>query len=122
MTRIMKKQPEFAFALEYVKDIEAARRFYTEVVGLKVERQHAQFTQFGHFAVASDEAVGDGKERELYWQVENAETALAELSERSQVTMPLKQLPFGKVFGIKGPAGQPCFLVEFAAHRPSEKA
>jgi len=63
----MKKPPEFAFALEYVKDIEAARRFYSEVLGLKVERQHAQFVQFHEFAIASDEALGDGKDRELYW-------------------------------------------------------
>jgi predicted enzyme related to lactoylglutathione lyase len=118
----MNKQPKFAFALEYVKDITAARRFYAEVLGLKPEREHAQFVQFENFAIASDEAVGETKARELYWQVEDAESAHAELSERSKVTAPLKQVPFGKVFGIQGPAGEPCYLVQFANDRPSRRA
>ncbi len=31
------QEPRFGFALEYVKDIAAAKRFYVDVVGLKVE-------------------------------------------------------------------------------------
>jgi hypothetical protein len=29
-------------------------------------------------------------------------------------------MPFGKVFGVKGPAGQPRYLLELAQDRPSQ--
>jgi len=118
----MHQKPHFGFALEYVKDIEAAKRFYVDVVGLKVERFHPRFVQFAGFAIASDEAMGSGKDRELYWLVDDAPEAFAEMSKHSEVTMPIKQMPFGKVFGIKGPAGQPLYVCQLAADRPSQKA
>jgi predicted enzyme related to lactoylglutathione lyase len=118
----MHQQPHFGFALEYVKDVEAAKRFYVDVVGLKVERFHPRFVQFHGFAIASDEAMGSGKERELYWLVDDAAEAFVQLSKRSEVTMPVKQMPFGKVFGIKGPAGQPLYVCQLAADRPSQAA
>jgi len=31
-------QPKFGFVVEYVPDIEAAKRFYVEVLGLVMER------------------------------------------------------------------------------------
>ncbi len=118
----MHQKPHFGFALEYVKDIEAAKAFYTDVVGLKVERFHPRFVQFPGFAIASDEAMGGGQERELYWLVDDAPEAFSEMSKHSEVVMPIKQKPFGKVFGIKGPAGQPLYVCELAADRPSQKA
>jgi hypothetical protein len=36
--------------------------------------------------------------------------------------MPLKPMPFGKVFGIQDPSGQPQYLIEFAKVRPSQPA
>jgi len=117
----MQQKPRFGFALEYVKDIEAAKRFYVDVVGLKVERFHPRFVQFAGFAIASDEAMGGGKERELYWLVDDASEAFAEMSKHSEVTLPIKQMPFGKVFGIKGPAGQPLYVCQLAADRPSQQ-
>src|SRR5512143_1152532 len=96
--------PHFAFVLEYVTDVEAARRFYTDVLGLEVERYHPAFVQFDRFAVASDESMTGSREPELYWVVEDAEAAFRELSGKAEVTMPLKQMPFGKVFAIKDPA------------------
>jgi cyclopropane fatty-acyl-phospholipid synthase-like methyltransferase len=36
-----------------------------------------------------------------------AEAAYEECSANGDVSMPLKQMPFGKVFGIRDPAGQP---------------
>jgi predicted enzyme related to lactoylglutathione lyase len=118
----MQETPRFGFALEYVTDIQAAQRFYTEVVGLKVERSHPRFVQFQGFAIASDEAMGSGKERELYWLVDDAAAAFERMSKHSQVTMPVKEMPFGKVFGIKGPAEQPIYICQLAADRPSKKA
>ena len=34
--------------------------------------------------------------------------------------MPLPEMPFGKCFGIKDPAGQVHYLLEFASERPSQ--
>ena len=115
----MTQHSDFGMVLEYVADIEAAKRFYVDVMGLKVEREHPQFVQFEHFAVASDAAIGELREREVYWVVPDVEAAFAQVAQKSEVMVPLKELPFGKVFGIRGPAGEPCYLLEFAKNRPS---
>jgi predicted enzyme related to lactoylglutathione lyase len=116
----MSIQPEFAFYLEYVSDVDAAMRFYTDVVGLKVERYHPTFVQFDRFAIASDASMSGTREAEVYWTVPDAEAAFSELSQKAQVVMPLKQMPFGKVFGIQGPTGKPLYLLELAQNRPSQ--
>lgn len=121
----MSSKPRFGFVLEYVADVEAAKRFYTDVLGLTVDRDHPTFVQFKdeagvNFAITSDEPLGDG-EPELCWVVDEAEAAYRELSQRAEVSLPLKELPFGKVFGLKGPAGRPHYLVEFAQIRPSQR-
>ena len=120
----MTTKPRFGFALEYVSDIEAAKRFYVEVLGLEVERDHPTFVQFkdqagANFAIASDESMGGRCGLELYWLVDDAETAFSDLSQKAGVSLPLKEMPFGKVFGIKDPAGQPQYLIELAQNRPS---
>jgi predicted enzyme related to lactoylglutathione lyase len=112
--------PEFEFALEYVEDVEEARHFYENVMGLKAERAHPTFVQYGHFAIASDERVGEGGEPELYWSVADADAALAELTGKAEIAVPMKAMPFGKVFAVKDPAGRPRFLLEWAKKRPSE--
>ncbi len=121
----MTNAPQFGFALEYVTDIEAAKRYYVDVLGLEVERYHPTFVQFDHFAIASDQSLSGTREPELYWLVEDAESAFRDLSDKAEVTLPLKQMPFGKVFGIKvfgikDPAGHPRYLVELAKNRPSQ--
>jgi len=116
----MSNKSEFGFVLEYVTDIQAARRFYVEVLGLKVERESPAFIQFSHFALASDESMSETRDPEIYWIVEDAAAALAELSPKAEVSLPLKQMPFGKVFGLKDPAGQAQYFVEFAQNRPSQ--
>lgn len=116
----MSRSPEFGFVLEYVTDIEAAKRFYIEVVGLKVERLSPVFVQFNHFAIASDASLGGKRDPEVYWLVDDVEAAFNDLSQRAEVILPLKQMPFGKVFSIKDPAGQPLYLIEFAQDRPSQ--
>lgn len=115
----MQQHPRFAFALEYTDDIGAATRFYTDVMGLEVERQAPQFVQFGNFAIASDESLGGTREVELYWVVDDADAAYREMSSSAEITSPMRQMPFGKVFGVKGPTGEPRFLVEFVKNRPS---
>lgn len=116
----MSNKPEFGFILEYVKDIEAAKRFYVEVLGLEVERTSPVFVQFKNFAIASDEPLGGTGEPEVYWLVEDAQAAYDDLSQKAEIILPLKQMPFGKVFSIKDPAGCPLYLIEFAEDRPSQ--
>ena len=60
------------------------------------------------------------RDPELYWRVDNAEAAFAELRERDDVSLPLKQMPLGKVLGIKNPDGRPCNVLELARDCPSE--
>ncbi len=122
----MASKPRFGFALEYVSDIEAAKRFYVEVLGLEVEREAPTFVQFkdqagDYFAVASDESMSGSRDLELYWLVDDAEAAFGDLSQKAEVILPLKQMPFGKVFGVKDPAGQPRYLIELAQNRPSRR-
>lgn len=116
----MSTHPKFGFILEYVTDIEAATRFYVDVLGLKVERSHPVYVQFEHFAIASDESMSGRRDPEQYWLVEDAQAAYDELSQKAEVVMPLKQMPFGTVFGIKDPAGRPLYLLAFAQNRPSQ--
>jgi predicted enzyme related to lactoylglutathione lyase len=115
----------FGFALEYVTDIDSVKRFYVDVLGLEVEREAPSFVQFKNqagatFAIASDESLGGTRETELYWLVEDAEAAFRDLSPQAEVSLPLREMPFGKVFGIRDPAGQPLYLIELAQHRPSQ--
>jgi catechol 2,3-dioxygenase-like lactoylglutathione lyase family enzyme len=116
----MSTTPRFGFALEYVPDVEAATRFYVDVLGPEVERSHPTYVQFQNFAIASDESMNGRNEPELYWLVDDAEAALRDLSGRAEVSMPLKQMPFGKVFAVTDPAGRPRYLLEFARNRPSQ--
>ncbi|HEX5501519.1 MAG TPA: VOC family protein [Thermomicrobiales bacterium] len=116
----------FAFALEYVPDVEAVKRFYVDVLGLEVEREHPTFVQFkdragANYAIASDESLGGRNELELYWLVDDVEAAYRELSGKVEVSVPLRQVPYGKVFGIKDPTGQSQYLLEFARDRPSQR-
>jgi catechol 2,3-dioxygenase-like lactoylglutathione lyase family enzyme len=114
--------PQFGFVLEYVPDIETAKRFCTDVLGLVMERYHPTFVQFSHFAIATDESLSGSRDPELYWLVDDAEAAFREISGKAEVTLPLKQMPYGKVFGIKNTAGRPCYLLELARDRPSRPA
>ena len=118
----MFNKPKFGFVIEYVTDIETAKRFYTDVLGLEVERSHPTYVQFEHFAIASDESMSGTRDPEMFWLIDDAEAALKELSQTAEIIMPLRQLPFGKVIGIKDPAGQPLYLLEFAQNRPSQAA
>jgi catechol 2,3-dioxygenase-like lactoylglutathione lyase family enzyme len=110
------------FTLEYVSDIDKARRFYVDLLGLVVERQHPTYVQFSHFAIASDESLSGTRELETYWLVDDADAAYAELRGKAEVCQPLEQKPYGKVFGVKNPDGRPCYVVEFARDRPSRPA
>jgi catechol 2,3-dioxygenase-like lactoylglutathione lyase family enzyme len=111
--------PRFGFIVEYVKDIEAAKRFYVEVMGLHIQRSHPTFVQFETFAIASDAPMGGEAEQELYWLVDDAQMAFNDLSAKAETSLPLKQVPFGKVFGIRDHDGRPRYILELSKARPS---
>ena len=116
----------FAFTLEYTTDIPAVRRFYTDVLGLQVDRDHPTFVQFkdangAAYAIASDAPMDRGDVPELWWSVDDAESAFAEMSQQAELAMPLRDMPFGKCFGIKDPTGQIHYVLEFAQQRPSQQ-
>lgn len=118
----MSVKARFGFVVEYVADIEAAKRFYVEVMGLEMERYHPTYVQFGTFAIANDQSMSGSRDPELYWLVDDAEEAFRELSVKAEVVAPVKQMPFGKVFSVKEPGGRPRFLLELARERPSRPA
>src|SRR3954467_7548646 len=97
--RAMTITPRFGLAVDYVTDIQTAKRFYVEVLGLAVDREAPTFVQFrdpggSMFAIASDEPLGGRAETELYWLVDDAEAAYRQFAPASQVSLPLKELPF----------------------------
>src|SRR5579875_2114782 len=112
-------RPELGIVIEYVADVDAATHFYVDVVGLDVERQHPAFVQFressgARFAIASDEPLALGGERELYWFVDDVNAIFERLTGRVEIVRPLTKMPFGKVFGVKGPSGKPQFFLQLA--------
>lgn len=46
--------------------------------------------------------------------MDDVEAAYRELSDWAEVSAPLKQLPFGTVFGVKDAAGNARYVLEFA--------
>jgi catechol 2,3-dioxygenase-like lactoylglutathione lyase family enzyme len=114
------QNPRFGFVIEYVKDVEAARTFYRDVLGLKEERYHPTFVQFGQFAIAGDEPLNGTGEPEIYWLVDDAEAAAREYARRTELAMPVQQKPFGKFFAIKDTEDRLQFVLELAANRPSQ--
>lgn len=62
----------------------------------------------------------DGRrEPELYWLVPDAHAAWEDLRARAPISMAIEERPFGKVFGVRDPTGQPRYLLELSASRPS---
>jgi catechol 2,3-dioxygenase-like lactoylglutathione lyase family enzyme len=125
ITGTMSNGFRYSMTVEYVPDIEDAKRFYTDVLGLEIEREAPTFVQFRdgagvNYAIANDEPLSDGQAREIYWATDDAERAHADLSRRGVAATPVRELPFGKVFSVTDPAGQPIFLIEFAQQRPSQ--
>jgi len=125
-TPSMTTNARFAFALEYTKDIQGTKRFFTDVLGLQLDRDHPTFVQFkdasgAAYAIASDEPMDKGDYPELWWTVDNAEQACAEMSKQAEIAMPMREMPFGKCFGIKDPNGHVHYVLEFAQQRPSQQ-
>jgi catechol 2,3-dioxygenase-like lactoylglutathione lyase family enzyme len=97
----MSNEPQFGFAIEYVKDIEAAKHFYVDVIGLHVERTFPTFVQFDHFAIAADQPLGGVEETELYWLVDNAESAYVRCRSRETSLCHCLSSPMAKSLASK---------------------
>lgn len=104
------------FVLIHVDDVASARTFYTEKLGLTVADEQPGFVQFGQpggqgaaFAV-----VERGAEvPELWWDVEDIDTAYAELKQWGvEVLSEPEARPFGRTFAIKDPAGNTQHLLQ----------
>ena len=117
----MNEKLKFGFIVEYVKDIEIAKKFYVETLGLKVEREHPQYVQFDTFAIATDEPMGGEVKQEIYWLIDDAESAFSSLSKKTKICLTMQNVPFGKVFGVKDPDGHPFYILELATNRPSQE-
>lgn len=118
--------PRFGFVLEYVEDVNEAKSFYTDILGLKVSRESPEFIQFADpagvsWAIASDASMSGETKPETYWIVDDIAALQKSLSSKVTITHPLEERPFGKVFGVADPAGETHYLVEFATERPSKQ-
>ena len=117
----MANKPEFSFALEYVSDIDAAKRFYTELLGFEVERAAPEFVQFKqHFAIATDEPMDDSTDVELYWTVDDFDAAFSALPRNADISLAPTEKPFGKVFGVRDPDGNVRYILQFSTKRRSK--
>jgi catechol 2,3-dioxygenase-like lactoylglutathione lyase family enzyme len=116
----------FAFPLQYTRNMDATKRFFTDVLGLQLDRDHPTFVQLrdasgANYALATDEPLVPTTGAELWWVVDNAEQACAEMSKKAELVVPLTQMPFGTCFGLKDPSGQVHYLLQFAQQRPSQQ-
>jgi catechol 2,3-dioxygenase-like lactoylglutathione lyase family enzyme len=123
----MSSTPRFGMVVEYVDDVASARSFYVDVLGLRVDRDGPEFIQFAdpagvNLAIASDGSLSGTREPEIYWVVEDAAAALQGLPTTAEISYPLTRQPFGTVFGVRDPAGQTQYFLEFARERPSVAA
>lgn len=110
---------KFGFAVANVKNIAQSKRFHTEVLGLKVQREAPNYVQFESFAIASDNPEATTP-IELYWLTDDADAAHRELTARGATCTPVAAKPFGKVFSAKDPDGGERFILQLAATRPSK--
>jgi predicted enzyme related to lactoylglutathione lyase len=104
------------FVLVHVDDVTAARAFYTEKLGLTVADEAPGFVQFAQPGGqgAAYALIERGAEvPELWWDVENADEAYAELKRQGvELASGLEDRPFGRVFSIKDPAGNTLHLMQ----------
>jgi predicted enzyme related to lactoylglutathione lyase len=110
------------FVMVHVNDIEGARNFYTEKLGLEVEDQLPDFVQFKQpmgngatFAIASQPSIQPAQARdiELWWFVDNADAVYAELTGQGvEIAQEPKDEPFGRTFAIKDPSSNILYMLQ----------
>lgn len=107
------------FVVVHVPAVAAVEAFYAETLGLAVADRNPAFLQLapgGGATVAFGEAPGRDP-IELWWYVNDAEAELARLEERGvPIVQPLVDMPFGRTFAIKDPAGTTLYFLQPARH------
>ena len=101
------------FVMLHVPDIEQARTFYTEKLGMVVEDQQPGFVQFKQnagmgaiFALEEQAGASPYQGVELWWMVDNADATYATLvSNGVEIVSQPTDEPFGRALTIKDPAG-----------------
>src|SRR6266702_5500639 len=97
------------FVMLHVPDIEQARAFYTEKLGMVMEDQQSGFVQFKQnagmgaiFALSEQAGVSPHQGVELWWMVDNADATYARLVSIGveSLSQPTDK-PFGRAFTIK---------------------
>jgi len=114
---------QLSFVAVNCSDLDRSLEFYVDVMGMEVEDQAPGFVQFGNKGAGANFALGRledsptrSAEPELWWFVESAQAAYDELKGKGvEIATPVTQMPFGKTFSIKDPAGQQRYLLELAA-------
>lgn len=99
------------FVILNVPDMEEAKAFYTDKLGFETVGGSPDFQQFKQslgstFAIQLATEATPTDTIELWWLVDNAdETYNALASQGVDMASPPTDLPFGRVFSIKDPAG-----------------
>ena len=99
------------FVLLHVEDIAAARAFYTEKLGFTVKDENPTFIQFATdggaiFALSKETPATPTSTVELWWQVADVDATHAGLvAQHVEITSEPHDLPFGRTFAVKDPAG-----------------
>jgi predicted enzyme related to lactoylglutathione lyase len=103
------------FVLVHVPEVAAVEAFYTGTLGLSVAARNTGFLQLapeGGASVAFGEAPGRDPV-ELWWYVDDAEAELARLQAQGvEIAQPIVDMPFGRTFAIKDPAGFTLYILQ----------
>jgi len=105
------------FVMTHVPDVAAARDFYKDTLGFEVETEMPGFVQFkpsthggAAFALGQED---QGDPVELWWYVDDADATHAELVGKGvEIVESPHDMPFGRVFSIKGPDGGTLYMLQ----------
>ncbi len=116
------KTPALELALVHVADIDAARAFYTERLGLEADPEQSgpNFVLFqrpdgvgASLGLSTGDAVAPSTSIELWWYVDDADAIHDELVAGGvEVASPLVDMPFGRTFSIKDPSGNLLYFLQ----------
>jgi len=106
------------FVMTHVPDVARARDFYVEKLGFTVEAENPDFVQFRPTEAGAAFALGQeghGDPVELWWYVDDADATHADLAAKGvEIVDPPHDMPFGRVFAIKEPAGATLYMLQLA--------
>ena len=99
------------FMILHVRDMAAARAFYTQKLGLGVVAESPAFIQFEavggtSFSLQADEHATPTQTIELWWEVQDVDAEHATLAKQGvEIVSEPKDAPFGRTLSVKDPEG-----------------